>query len=50
MQTGDSDDEFTSIDNGLTPLDKVVISSSKPVAEGDRVLDATVDDDDEGGQ
>lgn len=50
VQTGDSDDQFTAIDNGLTPLDKVVISSSKPVAEGDRVLDATVDDEDEGGR
>ncbi|WP_284646111.1 efflux RND transporter periplasmic adaptor subunit [Paenibacillus silviterrae] len=38
VQTGDADDGKTSIDNGITPLDKVVVSSSKPVAEGDRVL------------
>ncbi|MGG1516714.1 efflux RND transporter periplasmic adaptor subunit [Paenibacillus oryzisoli] len=38
VQTGDSDDEKTSIENGITPLDQVVVSSSKSVAEGDRVL------------
>ncbi|MGG1553828.1 efflux RND transporter periplasmic adaptor subunit [Paenibacillus ferrarius] len=38
VQTGDSDDEKTSIENGITPLDQVVVSSSKSVTEGDRVL------------
>lgn len=38
VQVGDSDDSHTSIENGLSPLDQVVVSSSKPVAEGDRVL------------
>ncbi|MGG6311125.1 efflux RND transporter periplasmic adaptor subunit [Paenibacillus macerans] len=49
VQTGDSDDRLTSITNGVTPLDQVVVSSSKPVAEGDRVLAATDDDAEEGG-
>ncbi|UQZ82984.1 Putative efflux system component YknX [Paenibacillus konkukensis] len=38
VQAGDADDWKTSIENGVTPLDKVVVSSSKPVAEGDRVM------------
>lgn len=38
LQTGDADDEMTSVENGISPLDQVVVSSSKPVAEGDRVL------------
>lgn len=38
IQTGDSDDTKTSIENGVTPLDKIVVSSSKAVSEGDRVL------------
>ncbi|CAG7633649.1 efflux RND transporter periplasmic adaptor subunit [Paenibacillus allorhizosphaerae] len=38
VQTGDADDSKTSIDNGVTPLDKVIVSSSKPVADGERVL------------
>ncbi|NOV02170.1 efflux RND transporter periplasmic adaptor subunit [Paenibacillus planticolens] len=38
LQAGDADDEMTSIENGISPLDQVVVSSSKPVSEGDRVL------------
>lgn len=38
VQTGDADDTKTSIENGVTPLDKIVISSSKQIADGDRVL------------
>jgi HlyD family secretion protein len=38
VQTGDSDDEKTSIENGVSPMDKVVVSSNKPVADKDRVL------------
>ncbi|KIL40145.1 hypothetical protein SD70_15870 [Gordoniibacillus kamchatkensis] len=38
VQTGDADDKKTSVEKGVTPLDKVVVSSSKPVSEGDRVM------------
>ncbi|KRE82530.1 hypothetical protein ASG89_14850 [Paenibacillus sp. Soil766] len=34
---GDADDTKTSIENGITPLDKVIVSSSKSIADGDRV-------------
>ncbi|UUZ91597.1 hypothetical protein LJK87_39330 [Paenibacillus sp. P25] len=38
VQTGDADDSKTSIVSGVTPIDKVVVSSSKSVADGDRVV------------
>ncbi|MNV91686.1 hypothetical protein D3C71_1862090 [compost metagenome] len=37
VQIGDADDTKTSIENGITPLDKVIVSSSKSIADGDRV-------------
>jgi HlyD family secretion protein len=37
VQVGDADDTKTSIENGITPLDKVIVSSSKSIADGDRV-------------
>lgn len=37
VQIGDADDTKTSIENGVTPLDKVIVSSSKSIANGDRV-------------
>jgi RND family efflux transporter MFP subunit len=41
VQTGDADDTKTSVASGVTPLDKVVVSSTKSVAEGDRVMPAS---------
>jgi HlyD family secretion protein len=38
VQVGDSDDQNTVIVNGVTPMDKVVVSSNKRVAEGERVI------------
>jgi HlyD family secretion protein len=38
VQVGDSDDTHTEIINGFGPLDKVVLSSNKPIADGDRVM------------
>jgi multidrug efflux pump subunit AcrA (membrane-fusion protein) len=38
IQTGDADDTKTSVENGLTPLDKVIVSTSKSVIDGDRVI------------
>jgi RND family efflux transporter MFP subunit len=37
VTTGDADDEKTSVESGVTPLDKVVVSSNEPVSDGDRV-------------
>ncbi|MDR6551965.1 efflux RND transporter periplasmic adaptor subunit [Paenibacillus qinlingensis] len=37
VQIGDADDTKTSIENGITPLDKVIVSSSKSISDGDRV-------------
>lgn len=37
VQIGDVDDTKTSIEDGVTPLDKVIVSSSKSIEEGDRV-------------
>lgn len=35
--TGDADDTNTEIKNGLSPMDKVIVAGSSPVADGDRV-------------
>jgi HlyD family secretion protein len=38
VQVGDTDDHNSIIVNGVTPMDKVVVSSNKRVAEGERVI------------
>ncbi|GGD50707.1 efflux RND transporter periplasmic adaptor subunit [Paenibacillus nasutitermitis] len=38
VEAGDADEESVAIASGVTLLDKVVVSSNKPVADGDRVL------------
>ncbi|MDF2663792.1 MAG: family efflux transporter subunit [Paenibacillus sp.] len=35
---GDSDDGKASIESGVTMLDQLIVSSSKPIGEGDRVM------------
>lgn len=34
----DADDEKTSIESGVSPLDQIIVSGSKPIREGDRVM------------
>lgn len=34
----DSDDTIASIENGITPLDQIIVSSTKPIQDGDRVV------------
>lgn len=38
VEAGDADEESVAIASGVTLLDKVVVFSNKPVADGDRVL------------
>lgn len=38
VTVGDADDGKTSIENGITPLDRIIVSGSKPIQDGDRVM------------
>lgn len=38
VTVSDSDDSKSAVDNGITPLDQIITSSSKPISAGDRIM------------
>ncbi|WP_248926093.1 efflux RND transporter periplasmic adaptor subunit [Paenibacillus hamazuiensis] len=43
IQTGSSDDTNTAVQSGLRPTDRVIVSASKPIDEGSRVIAETAE-------